>query len=92
MGTDNGISAFNIRNYSVKQFTYADGLPSVNITTTGRGSFYDREANRFYIGAKHRLISFSPDISLSHKATPGFLLRKSAPAIRLFLYPAMNSG
>ena len=26
MGTDNGISAFNIKHYSVKQFTYADGL------------------------------------------------------------------
>ena len=35
MGTDNGISAFNIRNYSVKQFTYADGLPSVAITYAG---------------------------------------------------------
>jgi ligand-binding sensor domain-containing protein len=31
MGTDNGISAFNIKDYSVKQFTYADGLPSVAI-------------------------------------------------------------
>ncbi|HEY2349869.1 MAG TPA: two-component regulator propeller domain-containing protein, partial [Puia sp.] len=76
MGTDNGISAFNIRDYSVKQFTYADGLPSVNITTTGRGSFYDQEANRFYIGAKHRLISFSPDISLAHKSTPALFIEK----------------
>jgi ligand-binding sensor domain-containing protein len=42
MGTDNGISAFNIKNYSVKQYTYADGLPSVAITSTGRGSFLMR--------------------------------------------------
>ena len=32
LGTDNGISAFNIKDYSVKQFTYADGPPSVAIT------------------------------------------------------------
>ena len=68
MGTDNGITAFNINNYSVKQFTYADGLPSVAITTLGRGSFYDKETNRFYIGAKHRLISFTPEVALSRKA------------------------
>jgi ligand-binding sensor domain-containing protein/putative methionine-R-sulfoxide reductase with GAF domain len=76
MGTDNGISAFNIKNYSVKQFTYADGLPSVDITSTGRGSFYDEDANRFYIGAKHRVISFSPDISIVHKLTPALFIEK----------------
>ncbi len=76
MGTDNGISAFNIRDYSVKQFTYADGLPSVAITTTGRGSFYDRESNRFYIGARYRLISFSPDISLSQRVPPRLFIEK----------------
>jgi ligand-binding sensor domain-containing protein/GAF domain-containing protein len=84
MGTDNGISAFNIRDYSVKQFTYADGLPSVNITTTGRGSFYDREANRFYIGARHRLISFSPDISLAHKTTPTLFIDKISTRDSIF--------
>jgi ligand-binding sensor domain-containing protein/putative methionine-R-sulfoxide reductase with GAF domain/two-component sensor histidine kinase len=76
MGTDNGISAFNIGDYSVKQFTYADGLPSVDITSTGRGSYYDRASDRFYIGAKHRLISFSPDISANHKSAPLLFLEK----------------
>ena len=76
MGTDNGISAFNVSNYSVKQFTYADGLPSVAITTIGRGSFYDREANRFYLGAKHRLISFTPDVNLSRKLAPMLFIEK----------------
>jgi putative methionine-R-sulfoxide reductase with GAF domain len=76
MGTDNGISAFNIRDYSVKQFTYADGLPSVAITSTGRGSFYDKESNRFFIGARHRLISFSPDISFAKKVSPSLFIEK----------------
>jgi putative methionine-R-sulfoxide reductase with GAF domain len=76
MGTDNGISAFNISNYSVKQFTYADGLPSVAITTIGRGSFYDRSSNRFYLGAKHRLISFTPDVNLSRKLAPMLFIEK----------------
>jgi ligand-binding sensor domain-containing protein/putative methionine-R-sulfoxide reductase with GAF domain len=76
MGTDNGISAFNIKDYSLKQFTYADGLPSVSITSIGRGSFYDEDANRFYIGAKHRVISFSPDISIVHKMTPELFVEK----------------
>lgn len=76
LGTDNGISAFNTGNYSVKQFTYADGLPSVAITTYGRNSFYDRASNRIYIGAKHRLISFIPDANLSHKQAPGLFIEK----------------
>jgi len=76
MGTDNGITAFNINDYSVKQFTYADGLPSVAITSTGKGSFYDKESNRFYIGARHRLISFVPDVSLSHKLAPLLFIEK----------------
>ena len=76
MGTDNGISAFNVNHYSVKQFTYADGLPSVAITTNRRGSFYDKESNRFYVGAKHRLISFIPDISLSRKQAPMLFIEK----------------
>lgn len=76
MGTDNGISAFNINNYSVKQFTYADGLPSVAITSIRKESFYDRESNRFYFGARHRLISFVPDVSLSHKVAPALFIEK----------------
>jgi ligand-binding sensor domain-containing protein/putative methionine-R-sulfoxide reductase with GAF domain len=76
MCTDNGISAFNIRNYSVKQFTYADGLPSVAVTTTGIGSFYDKTSDRFYFGARSRLISFIPDVSLSHKSSPELFIEK----------------
>jgi ligand-binding sensor domain-containing protein/putative methionine-R-sulfoxide reductase with GAF domain len=76
MGTDNGISAFNINNYSVKQFTYADGLPSVAITSLRKKSFYDRESNRFYIGAGHRLISLVPDISRLHKIPPALFIEK----------------
>ncbi|MEP6950008.1 MAG: histidine kinase [Ginsengibacter sp.] len=76
MGTDNGISAFNINDYSVKQFTYADGLPSVAITSIGKESFYDKESNRFYIGARHRLISFVPDVSLSHKLPPALVIER----------------
>jgi len=76
MGTDNGISAFNINDYSIKQFTYADGLPSVAITSYRRGSFYDRETNRFYIAARHRLISFTPDVAVSHKIAPTLFIEK----------------
>ena len=76
MGTDNGISAFNIDHYTVKQFTYADGLPSVAITTLKKGSFYDKQSNRFYIGARHRLISFVPDASALHKKTPSLFIEK----------------
>jgi ligand-binding sensor domain-containing protein/putative methionine-R-sulfoxide reductase with GAF domain len=76
MGTDNGISAFNIGDYSVKQFTYADGLPSVAITTYRKASFYDSVANRFYLGARHRLISLTPDVTLSHKVAPVLFIEK----------------
>jgi len=76
MGTDNGISAFDIGNYSIKQFTYADGLPSVAITSIRKASFYDKEANRYYIAARHRLVSFVPDVTLSHKSSPVLFFEK----------------
>jgi len=74
--TDNGISAFNIKNYTGRQFTYADGLPSVAVTSLQKGSFYDRLSNRFYIGARHRLISFTPDVNLSRKKPPVLFIEK----------------
>jgi putative methionine-R-sulfoxide reductase with GAF domain len=76
LGTDNGISAFNIRNYSVRQFTYADGLPSVAITSVRRGSYYDKFSKRFYIGAKHRLYSFVPNVELTEMSSPKLFIEK----------------
>ena len=74
MGMKNGISAFNIKDYSMRQFNYADGLPSAVATTVRKASFYDKEDNRFYFGAGIYLISFVPDVSLSPDFLPkGFL-------------------
>jgi len=74
MGMKNGISAFNIKDYSIRQFNYADGLPSAVATTVRKASFYDKDDNRFYFGAGVYLISFIPDVSLSPDFLPkGFL-------------------
>jgi len=80
MGTDNGISAFNIKDYSIRQFTYTDGLPSVVITSYRKGSYYDETANRLYMGAKHYLVSFAPDISKSKRFAPKLLVEKITAA------------
>jgi ligand-binding sensor domain-containing protein len=72
MGMTNGISAFNIKNYGVTQFNYADGLPSATATSIRKGSFYDANENRFYFGAGQYLISFTPDPELSRKPLPQF--------------------
>jgi ligand-binding sensor domain-containing protein len=69
MGMKNGISAFNIKDHSIRQFNYSDGLPSAMATTIRKASFYDQYDNRFYFGAGIYLISFIPDVSLS----PDFL-------------------
>ena len=81
IGMVNGISAFNIKDYSIKQFTYADGLPSAVATSVKKGSFYDRSENRFYFGAGHYLISFIPDVSLIQIQLP-----------KLFLEATSNNG
>ena len=74
MGMKNGISAFNIKDYSMRQFNYADGLPSAVATTVRKASFYDKDDNRFYFGAGIYLISFIPDVTLSPDFLPkGFL-------------------
>ena len=74
MGMLNGISAFNIKDHSIKQFNYADGLPSIAATSYRQGSFYNARENRFYFGAGQYLISFIPDIRLSHKPFPSFFI------------------
>lgn len=74
MGMKNGISAFNVKDNSMRQFSYADGLPSAVATTVRKASFYDKDENRFYFGAGVYLISFIPDVSLSPNFLPkGFL-------------------
>ena len=70
-----GITAFNIKNYSIKQLNYADGLPSAVATTVRRGSFYSKAENLFYFGAGHYLISFTPDVTLPNTGTtPNFFI------------------
>ena len=71
----NGISAFNIKDYSVKQFNYADGFPNAVATSVRKGSFYDQDENLFYFGAGHYLISFTPDVSVPHtQSIPNFFI------------------
>jgi len=72
MGMLNGISAFSIEDNSVKQFSYADGLPSAVVTSLRRGSYYDAAENLFYFGAGQYLISFTPDVGRSTKPLPRF--------------------
>lgn len=72
LGMANGISAFNTKDYSIKQFNYSDGLPSAVVTSPRNGSFYDENRNRFYFGAGQYLISFVPDARVSEKIIPFF--------------------
>jgi ligand-binding sensor domain-containing protein/two-component sensor histidine kinase len=65
---DNGILAFNIRDYTTRHFSYADDLPQVAVTSIRKGSWYDAEANVLYLGSMHNLISIQPD--LSHHSPP----------------------
>jgi hypothetical protein len=70
IGRLSGISAFNIHDFSIRQFNYEDGLPSEVVTSIRKGSFYDARENLFYFGATQYLISFTPDVSLSHVLQP----------------------
>lgn len=72
LGMANGISAFNIKDYSIKQFNYSDGLPSAVVTSPRNGSFYDSVQNRFYFGAGQYLISFFANAKVSQKTVPFF--------------------
>jgi hypothetical protein len=69
LGIDNGISVFDIHDYSSRLYTYADGLPMA-ITSLRKGSWYDEDQNIFYLGSGHHLISFKPDFSHSLESAP----------------------
>jgi len=74
LGMENGIAGFNIRNGESKSYPYTDGLPTVAITSTAKGFYYDEPANIFYFGSKRHLISFQPDLSLAPQKTPALFL------------------
>jgi ligand-binding sensor domain-containing protein/putative methionine-R-sulfoxide reductase with GAF domain len=76
MGTDNGITALNVSDNSIKQFTFVEGLPPTHITSARKESFYDSLTHRFYIAAMYRLISFTPDVSLARRSPPALFIEK----------------
>ena len=83
LGIDNGISVFDLHNYSSRLYTYADGLPA-GITSMRKGSWYDEEQNIFYVGSGHHLISFKPDASHSLELAPTLFIDEiNTPAGRL---------
>lgn len=73
LGIDNGISVFDIHNYSSRLYTYADGLPMA-ITSLRKGSWYDEDQNIFYVGSGHHLISFKPDLSYFTETSPALFI------------------
>ena len=87
LGIDNGISVFDIHNYSSRLYTYADGLPMA-ITSLRKGSWYDAEQNIFYVGSGHHLISFQPDLSHSVESAPALFVDEiNTPAGRIMSDP-----
>ncbi|WP_431216116.1 hypothetical protein ACQ86N_16640 [Puia sp. P3] len=73
LGIDNGISVFDIHNYSSRLYTYAEGLPMA-ITSLRKGSWYDEKENIFYVGSGHHLISFKPDLSRAMESSPALFI------------------
>jgi two-component sensor histidine kinase len=72
---ENSISVLNTKDYSLRLFNYADGLPHGMNTTLRNGSFYDKQKNVYYFAAGSYLISLSPDISfLQAQLSPKFLI------------------
>jgi hypothetical protein len=84
LGIDNGISVFNLHDFSSQLFTYADGLPSMPITTVRKGSCYDSGQNIFYFGSGHQLISFKPDLSFSHPSPPDLFIEEIKTPVGIF--------
>lgn len=78
LGAYNGISAFDTRDHTRTVFSYADGLPTLAITTHRKGSWYDAQGDRIYYGAQHQLISFKPDMANTGQYAPVLLIDQIA--------------
>jgi len=65
-----GIAAFNTRDYSTRSFAYAEGLPTLAVTSIGKAFYYDARENMFYFASKRHLISFRPELSHSRTSAP----------------------
>jgi ligand-binding sensor domain-containing protein len=72
---ENSISVLNTKDYSLRLFNYADGLPRAINTSVRNGSYYDKENNLYYFAAGQYLISLTPDVSfLKSQLSPKFLI------------------
>jgi hypothetical protein len=74
LGAHDGISAFDTRDFSSRVFSYADGLPTLAVTTYRKGSCYDAVGDRVYYGAQHQLIGFKPDVTHTGQGAPVLLI------------------
>jgi hypothetical protein len=80
LGIDNGLAVFNTKDYSTRLFTYADGLPSVPVTSFRKNSWYDPSGDVFYFGSGHQLVGVKPDPSNGRIHPPAlFIERISTP-------------
>ncbi len=84
LGLDNGISVFNMHDFSSELFTYGDGIPWMPITTVRKGSCYDSDQKIFYFGSGHQLISFKPDLSFSHPSPPDLFIEEINTPVGIF--------
>lgn len=76
LGIDNGLAVFNTKDYSTRRFTYADGLPSVPVTSFRRNSWFDSVDNVFYFGSGHQLVGVRPDPFNNRTPSPVLLIEK----------------
>ena len=70
MGTENGMLAFDIKDRSVRLFSYGDGVPSLPLTGLAKGMIYDAASDCFYIASRRHLITFHPQLETSPEKKP----------------------
>ncbi len=83
LGMENGVAAFNIVDHSSRLFTYADGLPTVAITSNAKGFYYDAEEKVFYLGSKRHLMLFHPGPLPMLQQTPTLFIDAISTADRV---------
>ena len=73
ISTNNGLVKFNTEPFSLRIYTYADGLQSNEFK---KGAFYDKENNILYFGGINGFNAFNPDSIKDDPVKPKILFTK----------------
>ena len=74
LGVENGIYAFDIRDYTSRMYPFTDTLSTMTVATYLNRLYYDEENKTFFFASGLHLVSFRPDLAGDPQPAPSLFI------------------